>query len=50
MSYKTFIKRMLSTIFPHKEPSPWFSPFVEDTWLERNMQEPFLKDILWNKR
>lgn len=44
---KPFINNFLSILFPYQDPSPNLHPFIEETWIEKNMQPPFLKDILW---
>ena len=46
---KTIIEAILSKLFP-VESFGRCSVFVQQTWIERNLQEPYLKDIMWSKR
>ena len=46
---KTVIETILSKLFP-VESFGRCSVFVQTTWIERHMQEPYLKDIMWSKR
>jgi hypothetical protein len=46
---KTIIETILSKLFP-VESFGRCSVFVQQSWIERHMQEPYLKDILWSKR
>lgn len=44
---KKTINTILSILFPFKELNDRNSVFISQTWLERNTQELFVKDILW---
>ena len=46
---KTVIETILSKLFP-VESFGRCSVFVQQSWIERHMQEPYLKDIMWSKR
>ena len=41
------VNNILSAMFPHVEPTPYLAPFIQETWLEKNMHENHLKDYLW---
>ena len=48
MKYIVDITRnILSVLFPHVEPTPYLAPFIQETWLEKNMHDLQLKDYLW---
>jgi hypothetical protein len=44
------INKILNKLFPFKEYHNKQSYFMSDTWLQKNMQEPYLKDWIWSKR
>ena len=44
---KSTITNILTKLFPHKEPTLRLSPFIETTWLEKNMQVTQILDYLW---
>ena len=44
---KELVNTILSKLFPHKEPTLRLSPFIEMTWLEKNMQDTHILDYLW---
>ena len=44
---KDIISNILSAMFPHVEPIPHLTPFIQETWLEKNMHETHIIDYLW---
>ena len=44
---KELINTILSKLFPHKDPTPNLTPFIQMSWLEKNMQDTQIIDWIW---